>query len=127
MVTIARKRTPAAPGATGFSLSRQVEGTQGLVTATGELDVETAPRLRNAVMDTLEAGGRDLVVDLVAVTFLDSTALGVLVAGLKRARQDGGDLRLVATSSLVLRMLAITRLDSVFSVHPTVAAARSRS
>ena len=84
-----------------------------------------APRLRNALITTGDKPATTVVVDLREVTFLDSTGLGVLVAGLKRARENGGDLHLVATGSHILRMLAITRLDSVFAVFPDVSAAHS--
>src|SRR4051794_41985690 len=65
-----------------------------VVTVTGEVDVETAPRLRSALLSTADQPALMVVVDLRDVTFLDSTGLGVLVAGLKRARENGGGLHL---------------------------------
>jgi anti-sigma B factor antagonist len=126
MGTTARTKPPTI-GYVDFSLRQDVSGPAGLITVTGELDMETAPRLRGALLTVLDAGARDLVVDLREVTFLDSTALGVLVFGLKRAREAQGDLGLVATSSQILRMLAITRLDTVFHVYPDPASARASS
>ena len=112
-------------GIPDFAVATQRDESQSVVTVAGEVDVETAPRLRKALISAGDVPAPMVVVDLREVTFLDSTGLGVLVAGLKRARENGGDLRLVATSSHILRMLAITRLDSVFSVYPDLGAARS--
>jgi anti-sigma B factor antagonist len=125
MSTLARPDVPSGLGFPDFSVAQHREGSAGLVTVSGEVDVETAPRLRKAILAVLEEGGQDLVVDLRSVSFLDSTALGVLVAGLKRAREAGGDLQLVATGTHILRMLAITRLDAVFNVYPDLESAVS--
>jgi anti-sigma B factor antagonist len=112
-------------GIPDFAVATKRDSGESVVTVSGEVDVETAPRLRKALISAGALPSPRVVVDLREVTFLDSTGLGVLVAGLKRARENGGDLRLVATSSHILRMLAITRLDSVFAVFPEVSAARS--
>jgi anti-sigma B factor antagonist len=62
-----------------------------------------------------------VVVDLGAVTFLDSAALAVLVRGMKRCRQQGGDLRLCAPSASVRMIFELTRLDRAFEIFPTEA------
>ena len=64
-------------------------------------------------------GGRRVVVDLEAVDFIDSAGLGVLVAGLKRARTRGGALALVATGLSVTKVLEITGLHRIIDVHET--------
>ncbi len=89
----------------------------------GEVDVFTAPQLREALVGAIEEGSRDVVVDLQGVDFLDSTGLGVLVAGLKRVRQYGGDLSLVCTREHILKILDITGLVKVLKVHDSVEAA----
>ena len=89
----------------------------------GEVDVFTAPQLREALVGAIEEGSRDVVVDLQGVDFLDSTGLGVLVAGLKRVRQYGGDLSLVCTREHILKILDITGLVKVLKVHGSVEAA----
>ena len=89
----------------------------------GELDVYTAPRLREQLLDLAHSGHATVVVDLTEVSFVDSTGLGVLVSGLKRFREAGGDLRLVVTAPQILKVLEITGLSSVFSVHETALAA----
>jgi ABC-type transporter Mla MlaB component len=63
----------------------------------GEIDVYTAPRLREAIVAAINAGHTQLVVDVEKVDFLDSTGLGVLVGALKKVRADGGTLDIVCT------------------------------
>lgn len=87
----------------------------------GEVDVYTAPRLREKLVELVNAGHRQVVVDLEGVEFLDSTGLGVLVGGLKRLRSNEGDLRLVCTQSRILKVFEITGLTGVFQIFGTVA------
>ncbi|RDJ93123.1 STAS domain-containing protein [Lacticaseibacillus rhamnosus] len=82
----------------------------------GEVDVFTAPQLREALVGAIEEGSRDVIVDLQGVDFLDSTGLGVLVAGLKRVRQYGGDLSLVCTREHILKILDITEMPETIDV-----------
>jgi len=89
----------------------------------GEVDVSTAPRLRQQLVEMATSGHDRVVVDLEAVDFLDSTGLGVLVSGLKRFRTVGGDLLLVCTQRRILKVFEITGLTKVFSMHDSVAAA----
>lgn len=98
-----------------------------VVSVSGEIDVATAPQLREHLQDRMEAGSSTVVVDLLAVTFLDSTALGVLVGALKRCHEAGGDLRLVIDQPRVLKLFEITGLTDVFSIHATPEAAGRRT
>lgn len=86
----------------------------------GEVDVATAPRLREKLIELVNAGNHRIVVDLSAVEFLDSTGLGVLVGALKRVRTHDGDLALVCTESRVLKVFEITGLTKVFAMHGSV-------
>lgn len=84
----------------------------------GEVDFDTAPALRTALMDAIDEHPEwDLVVDLEGVDFIDSAGLGVLTGGLERARAGGGDLALVATGQNVIRILEITGLNRLFAIH----------
>lgn len=94
-----------------------------VLTVTGEVDLSTAPRLREAIVEAIADGATRLVVDLDHVEFLDSTGLGVLVGGLKRARSHDGDLALVCTQPRILKVFEITRLDSAFTIYKDVAEA----
>ena len=102
---------------------RDAGGKASVLAIKGEIDVSTAPELRDRLLTVAQNGQRVVVVDLSEVTFLDSTALGVLVSGLKRLRADGGDLRLVVTGRSVSKVLEITGLVEVFSIFETVDAA----
>jgi len=107
-----------------FSVSSQrLFGTLGLIVLTGEVDISTAPRFKECLVEFLDSGIVRLVIDLSGVTFIDSTALGVLIGGVRRAHTAGGAMTLVVTSRPVERVLSITGLDRVFDLHPTREAA----
>ncbi len=102
----------------------RVERGDLVVAVHGELDVGGAAELRGVLLEAIEEHpGRPLVVDLEGVDFIDSAGLGVLVGGLKRARDAGGDLQLVATGQSVVRVLELTGLNRAFEIHPSRAAA----
>jgi anti-sigma B factor antagonist len=86
----------------------------------GEIDVYTAPRLRQAIVDLVDAGSFRLVVDMEKVDFLDSTGLGVLVEGLKRVKNRNGSLSIVATQDKILKIFDITGLNKAFAIHASV-------
>ena len=83
----------------------------------GEIDVYTAPQLRERLIAVVEGGARQVIVDLGRVEFLDSTGLGVLVGALKRLRVVGGELRLVCAQERLLKIFRITGLSKVFAIH----------
>ena len=89
----------------------------------GEVDVYTAPKLREKLVELVAQGRYRIVVDLEAVDFLDSTGLGVLVGGLKRVRGHEGDLPLVCTHQRILKVFEITGLTKVFPIHDSLEAA----
>jgi len=72
------------------------------------------PQLQECLHELIASGHTSLVVDLLAVTFLDSTALGVLVGALKRCRERGGELQLVMADPRILKIFEITGLSTVF-------------
>ncbi|NHC15758.1 STAS domain-containing protein [Motilibacter deserti] len=103
-----------------LSLSNRPEGDKTVVEVGGEIDVYTAPRLREQLVDLVADGKYHLVVDMERVDFLDSTGLGVLVGGLKRVRAHDGSLRLVCTQERILKIFRITGLTKVFPIHDSV-------
>ena len=83
----------------------------------GDIDVASAVTVRDALDRVIAAGHHLIVMDLDGVRFLDSTGLGVMVGRLKAVRDLGGDMHLVCTSPRILRVMAITSLDEVFTLH----------
>src|SRR5436305_9696721 len=86
----------------------------------GEIDIYTAPRLRELLTNLVSKGSYQLVVNLDKVGFLDSTGLGVLVGGLRRVRAHDGSLDLVCTRERILRIFRVTGLTEVFGIYETV-------
>lgn len=95
-------------------------GSATVVAVTGELDVSTAPELEERLQQLIDGGSADLVVDLSAIDFLDSTGLGVMVKALKWAREAGGGLRVVATEERITKVFTITGLDEVMRLSDSV-------
>ncbi|MBV9382566.1 MAG: STAS domain-containing protein [Streptosporangiaceae bacterium] len=91
-----------------------------VVEVSGEIDVYTAPRLREKLISLADAGSYHLIVDMERVEFLDSTGLGVLVGGLKRVRAYDGGIDLVCTQGRILKIFRITGLSKVFDIFDTV-------
>lgn len=96
-----------------------------ILSVKGEVDVYTAPRLRERLVELVTEGARKIIVDLEQVEFLDSTGLGVLVGGLKRLRSNEGDLSLVCTQTRILKVFEITGLTKVFSIYSSTEDATS--
>jgi anti-sigma B factor antagonist len=103
-----------------LTLSTRTEGDRTVLEVGGEIDVYTAPKLREQLVDLVADGKYHLVVDMERVDFLDSTGLGVLVGGLKRVRAHDGSLRLVCTQERILKIFRITGLTKVFPIYDSV-------
>jgi anti-sigma B factor antagonist len=95
----------------------------GILAAAGEIDIYTAPQFKERMVALIEGGAHELVVDLSEVSFIDSTALGVLIGGVKRLHPLGGHMLLVVAGTPVQRALSVTGLDRVFAVFGTREAA----
>ena len=91
-----------------------------VVDVEGEVDVYTAPRLRELLIDLVNKNIYRFVVNVEKVEFLDSTGLGVLVGGQKRLRAHNGSLDVVCTQERILKIFRITGLTKVFGIFPTV-------
>jgi anti-sigma B factor antagonist len=100
-------------------LSTRERDGQVVVVLRGELDVSDAAKVA-ASLAVVAAGGRNVIVDLEGLEFIDSSGLAALVRGREHARRGACDLLLAAPQQQVLRMLAITRLIDVFAVHACV-------
>ncbi len=91
----------------------------------GEVDVYTAPLLRQKLVELADSGVSRIVVNMEAVEFLDSTGLGVLVAALNRLRRQDGDVELICSQARILRVFEITGLTKVFTIHQSLDAVSS--
>ena len=100
-----------------LSLSARTIADRTVLEVGGEVDVYTAPTLREKIVSLVDGGARVMIVDLTHVEFLDSTGLGVLVGGMKRLRGIGGDFALVCDQEKLLKIFRITGLDRVFTIY----------
>lgn len=98
-----------------------------MIDVAGEVDVFTAPKLRERIVDLVSQGSYRLIVNLERVEFMDSTGIGVLVGGLKRIREHDGVFALAGPTDPVKRVLSITSLNKVFPIHESVDEAVSGS
>ncbi|WP_018654332.1 STAS domain-containing protein [Actinomadura flavalba] len=105
-----------------LNVSTASQGDHAVVTATGELDLYTAPRLQAALASLLRDEADHIVVDLSGVEFCDSTGMNVLLSAMKRVQGKGGSFELAAPRTSVRRILQVTGLDTVFTVVDAVPA-----
>jgi anti-sigma B factor antagonist len=90
-----------------------------VVALRGDLDIADAASVA-AALAAVAASQPEMIVDLSCLDFIDSSGVAALARGRKLARHAGGDLLLAAPRQQVLRVLALTRLIDVFSVHASV-------
>jgi anti-sigma B factor antagonist len=107
------------PGGVDVDLTLSTNEVDGatIIAVGGEIDVYTAPKLRDKITELVAKGVYDIIVDMEAVEFLDSTGLGVLVGGLKKVRAHDGSLELICTQDRLLKIFRITGLAKVFVIH----------
>ena len=110
-----------------FQVEARTEGAVTVITITGELDLYTAPRLEEALARASAGTPPRVVVDLARTAYMDSTALRVLTAALKRFRERGGELAIVVTQPPIAKLFTITGLDQVFPICPTESEALARA
>lgn len=109
-----------------LELSQRVEGDKVVVAVAGEVDAHTAPELDDALSEIINEGDVRIVVDLSNAGFLDSTGLGVLVKALKRSRDAGGFVSVVADQERIVKVFRITGLEEPFAVTGTLSEALTR-
>jgi anti-sigma B factor antagonist len=107
----------------GLGLAAHTVGGITIAELTGELDIASAPALREQLLSLLRPGSSRLVLDLSRVSFCDASGLAVLVNTARRARLLGGFLRLAAVSPQAGQVLTITGLHRHLASFPTVQAA----
>ena len=96
------------------------EGEVGVVSLSGDVDLESSPRLRTALLDCV--GTRTAVlVEMAGVSYIDSSGIASLVEAYQTARKSEAGFGLVEVSEGAMRVLELARLDKVFSIYPTLA------
>ena len=91
-----------------------------VVRGEGRLNMASGPQLKQTVQNALQSGRVRVVVDLSRIPFMDSSGLVALIAGLKAARERGGDLRIVSPSTQVAMVLKLSKVDAILPAHPSV-------
>ena len=103
-----------------FDIKTEELGDGGyVISLAGEVDLYTAPEFKQQLLEVINQGARNVVVDFSDTTFIDSTTLGVLVGGVKRLRTNDGQLSLVCSDRNITKIFEITGLDRVFSIYPS--------
>ncbi|MEV0351389.1 STAS domain-containing protein [Nonomuraea sp. NPDC050680] len=103
-----------------LKVSTRSHAGHALVAITGEIDLYTAPHLQAEFARLLQEGPSRVVIDMSGVDFCDSTGMNVLLSALKRVKEQGGALDVAAPRPAVRKILQVTGLDSVFTVHDEV-------
>lgn len=103
-----------------ISVSQTSAGDVPILAVSGEVDVYSAPALKDRISELIESGQKTMIVDLSGVAFLDSTGLGALVEARAATTEAGGALPLVCSQERILKLFTITGLDGVFTIHPKI-------
>jgi anti-anti-sigma factor len=106
-------RPPMTDEESAFSVSVSTAGSAAVVRVVGELDVATAPQLREAVVGLVRQDVSDVIVDLGGLEFVDSSGLSVLIGAHKRLREQGGQLRLRSVPAQAANVLRVTGLTDI--------------
>ncbi|MEP6993076.1 MAG: STAS domain-containing protein [Acidobacteriota bacterium] len=109
-----------------MELTSREDGDITILTVSGDLVIgEAETTFKKAIIQLLEEGRVNLLVDLSAVGFLDSSGLGALVRALTQSQKEGGQTKLLNAGPQVRKLLQMTKLDSVFELHDDMEAAVS--
>jgi len=119
---VTRRQYGASVPAVELKVSTRSHAGHTILTVVGEIDLYTAPRLQAEFTRLLEIGPDRVVIDMSGVEFCDSTGMNVLLSALKRMRERGGALEVASPRPAVRKILQVTGLDSVFTVHDTIPA-----
>ncbi len=108
-----------------ITIDHAVEGDYDILAPIGEVDLASYVQLRDRMGELLDRGRVHLVLDLTGTVFLDSTALRALIGARRRAHALGGSFAVICANPPVLKLFALTKLDAVFGVLPSLEVWRS--
>ncbi|MDK1020264.1 MAG: STAS domain-containing protein [Candidatus Hydrogenedentes bacterium] len=100
----------------GLEIEVRDEGDRRIIAVRGEVDLNSSPELRKAVLGAVEGVAR-VGVDLSGATYMDSSGVATLVEGLKSASENDRSFVLIRPSNAVMRVLELARLDSFFDIR----------
>jgi anti-sigma B factor antagonist len=103
-----------------FGIDVTTRGDDTVLALIGDIDIHTAPQVRDHLAGLQSRGSTSIIVDLAGVNFLDSSALGALVAAHRDLAGAGGSLKLAAPRAHVLKVFRITRLSEVIPLFDSV-------
>ncbi|WP_301101780.1 STAS domain-containing protein [Propionivibrio sp.] len=90
-----------------------------IVRLCGDVDLHSSPRAREAILDCLKLKA-PLLVELSAVSYMDSSGVASLVEGYQTAKKQGLEFGLVAVAQSAMNVLKLARLDKVFPIHASI-------
>jgi anti-sigma B factor antagonist len=103
-----------------MEITSREEGGYAILELIGEVDLSCSPEARKRILASLDAG-KNLLIDLSGVTYIDSSGVASLVEGYQTAKKQNLKFGLVGVSQAAISVLQLARLDKVFPIHPTVA------
>jgi anti-sigma B factor antagonist len=106
-----------------LTVQTRQDGRTTILAVAGEIDLDSAPVVRGAIIEAIDGGSGHLVIDLTEVTFIDSTGLNVFIYAQKKLRLRQGTLDIVGSTRRILAIFKLSGLDKIFRIHPTLDAA----
>lgn len=107
----------------GFKINSSERDGIALVNVEGEIDMFTSPNLRDTLLPFFKRKPRGIIVDLTAVSFMDSSGIATLVEGLQWSKKEHREFILTGLGKTVFNALSLTKLDNVFAIKPDIEAA----
>lgn len=108
-----------------LKIETRMVGGKAVLDLAGEVDSYNSPKLREKMVALIDAGSPELVINMTEVDYIDSTGLGTLVGGLKRASEKDGTIRIICPNEQIYKVFHITGLVKVFSIFDNEQAALS--
>lgn len=103
-----------------LQISRDVRGSVEIVKLSGEVDAYTAPELREMLIPLIEKENAEVLVDLSDIAYMDSTGLGIFIAGLKSSKKYNSTFKLSGLTPRVRRLFEITGLTDIMDLEEKV-------